>query len=236
MIEMLVITPVKDSAGTAVQTISAIHVAEGNHTHTVFNDFSTQDTKSVLEKCRAEFGIDLIHLEDVTATPSPNYDIVLQIAQKKALELGVPMVIVESDVIVKKDTLSKMLALSRECKQCGMIGAITTDERGEVNFPYLKFRNETEAVVDTQHSLSFCCTLLTTAFLRKFSFGELRKDKDWYDVSISRKSVELGFRNYIATTIPVVHKPHSSRPWKQLKYTNPVKYYFKKIIGRRDRI
>ena len=35
---------------------------------------------------------------------------------------------------------------------------------------------------------------------------------------------------------PVLHKPHSSRPWKQLKYKNPLLYYWRKLTQRRDKI
>ena len=157
-------------------------------------------------------------------------------AQKRALELNVPLVIVESDVIIKKDTLDKMHELSQSLTVCGMLGAVTTDESGQINFPYLNFKNEKQPIADTSHSLSFCCTLLTPDLLRSFSFLELSREMDWYDVFISHKSKKLGYKNYLVTTLPVIHKPHSSRPWKQLKYTNPIKYYFNKLIKRKDRI
>ena len=236
MPDLLVITPVKDSIDTTLETISAIHDAEGDHRHLIFNDYSTPETKAVLEKNQAISDFELIHLEDLTDTPSPNYKLVLQVAQEKALELKVPLVIVESDVIIQKNTFRRMLELSRQLKQCGMLGAVTTDEQGEINFPYLNFKNKKSAIVDTTHSLSFCCTLLTPDLLNNFSFQELSSEKDWYDVFISRKSRSLGFRNYLAITLPVVHKPHSSRPWKLLKHTNPVKYYFHKLVKRKDRI
>lgn len=233
---MLVITPVKDSLDTTLQTIKAVHEAEGNHHHIIYNDFSTPETKAILEKKQAEFGYELVNLEDITQTPSPNYRLVLQIAQQKAIDMNMPLVIIESDVIIRKDTLTRMLELSTQLKQCGMLGAITTDEQGAVNFPYLNFKNEKAEIADTSHSLSFCCTLLTTDMLKSFSFKELSSEKDWYDVFISRKSKSLGFHNYLATSLPVIHKPHSSRPWKQLKYTNPVKYYFRKFMNKKDRI
>lgn len=236
MPDMLVITPVKDSLDTTLQTIKAVHEAEGNHHHIIYNDFSTPETKAILEKNQAEFGYELVNLEDITQTPSPNYRLVLQIAQQKAIDMNMPLVIIESDVIIRKDTLTRMLELSRQLKQCGMLGAITTDEQGAVNFPYLNFKNEKAEIADTSHSLSFCCTLLTTDMLKSFSFKELSSEKDWYDVFISRKSKSLGFHNYLATSLPVIHKPHSSRPWKQLKYTNPVKYYFRKFMNKKDRI
>ncbi|HKJ42715.1 MAG TPA: glycosyltransferase [Sunxiuqinia sp.] len=236
MPKTLVITPVKDSIATTLQTIEAINQCKGDHRHVVYNDFSTAENRKILEETQKKLGFELVHLKDVTNTPSPNYNLVLQMAQQKALDLKLPLVIVESDVIVKKDTLEKMFDLSSELEKCGMLGAITTDESGQINFPYLNFKGEKQEIADTSHSLSFCCTLLSFDLLTSFSFNELSREKDWYDVFISRKSKLLGFKNYLVTTLPVVHKPHSSRPWKQLKYTNPIKYYFNKVIKRKDRI
>ncbi|MGE4586983.1 MAG: hypothetical protein AB7D05_06535 [Mangrovibacterium sp.] len=205
MPELLVVTPVKDSIGTTLQTIRAIHEADGDHRYIVFNDFSTTETRTILEKNQATLDFEMINLEDLTNTPSPNYHITLQKAQQLALEMDVPLVLVESDVIIKKDTLTRMLELSRQQKNCGMLGAVTTDEQGKINFPYLNFKHEKSAIADTSHSLSFCCTLLTTGLLKSFSFRELSTGKDWYDVYISRKSRSLGFRNYLLLMLPVIH-------------------------------
>ncbi|MBT6766855.1 MAG: glycosyltransferase family 2 protein, partial [Prolixibacteraceae bacterium] len=60
--------------------------------------------------------------------------------------------------------------------------------------------------------------------------------KDWFDVFISRQSKKSGFNNYLAKGIEVLHLPHSSRPWKNLKYTKPALYYLKKYLYKRDRI
>ena len=236
MPDLLVITPVKDSIETTLQTARAIHEAQGNHQHIVFNDFSAEKTKKLLGQNKEIYGYELVHLEDITQTPSPNYRLVLQIAQQKALEMNVPLAIVESDVMIGKDTLEKLLEISKSYPECGMAGAVTTDEQGNINFPYLNFKNEKTPIADTSHSLSFCCTLLTQKLLKSFSFQELSSEKDWFDVFISKKSRSLGFHNYLALNLPVIHTPHSSRPWKFLKYTNPIKYYFNKFIGRKDRI
>lgn len=236
MPEILVVTPVKDSIKTTLQTIRAVHEADGDHRYLVFNDFSTPETRSILEENQTKLNFELINLEDLTNTPSPNYHITLQKAQQTALEMNVPLVLVESDVIIKKHTLVQMLEFSRQYPDCGMLGAVTTDPQGKVNFPYLRFKHEKKDVIDTCHSLSFCCTLLTTDLLKRFSFTGLSTEKDWYDVFISRKSRSLGFRNYLVMTLPVIHQPHSSRPWKLLKYRNPVKYYFNKFVKRKDRI
>lgn len=236
MFEALVITPVKDSIETTLETIRSVHSSNIQVKHLIFNDFSTDESTQLLTKNAESYGFELINLKDITSTPSPNYRLVLNMSQQKAIEMNVPLIIIESDVEVKDNTIAELIKLSKTSKKCGMIGSVTTDRNGQVNFPYLNFRNEKRAIVDTNHSLSFCCTLLSPELLKSFSFNELSSEKHWYDVYISRKSKQLGFKNYLAMNLPAIHKPHSSRPWKQLKYSNPIKYYFLKILKKRDKI
>jgi len=236
MYEALVITPVKDSLKTTIETIQSIHQSEGNYLYCIYNDFSTEETTIKLKQIQEQFNFDLINLADLTDTPSPNYRLVLRMAQNKALELNVPLIIIESDVEVKPTTFKELIRHSNELPKAGMVAAITIDREGKINFPYLNFKSTKKNIIKTRHSLSFCCTLLTTDLLKQYDFKTLSTEKHWYDVSISRKSVQLGLNNYLVTTLQVLHKPHSSRPWKQLKYQNPIKYYFKKLINRLDRI
>ncbi len=236
MFEALVITPVKDSIQTTLETIRSIHQSTTPVQHIIYNDFSTPENTQILKEQQTQYGFELINLEDITNTPSPNYRLVLNLAREKALAMNLPLIIVESDVEVAPATLGKLVELSKTQQQCGMVGSVTTDTFGKVNFPYLNFKNQTKDIIDTSHSLSFCCTLLSVDFMNQFSFSELSAEKHWYDVYISRRSKQLGFRNYLAMNLPVVHKPHSSRPWKQLKYTNPLKYYFLKFTKKRDKI
>jgi hypothetical protein len=236
MYEALVITPVKDSWRTTIETIRSICDSNGHFYYCVFNDFSTDETTLRLENAKEQYNFELINLQDYTNTPSPNYRLVLQMAQQKALELNLPLIIVESDVEVKKHTLQELIRHSEELEECGMVGAVTTDYEGQINFPYLKFKSSKQKIIQTKHSLSFCCTLLTSALLKQYDFKSLSSEKHWYDVSISRKSIQLGLSNYIVISLGVLHKPHSSRPWKQLKYRNPIKYYYQKLVKKLDRI
>lgn len=236
MYEALVITPVKDSLNTTIETIQSIHQSEGNFLYCIFNDFSTENTTQRLKQIKDQYTFELINLSDFTNTPSPNYRLVLQMAQNKALELNIPLIIIESDVEVKPTTFRQLINHSKELPKTGMVAAITIDGEGKINFPYLKFKSARKEVIKTRHSLSFCCTLLTVELLKQYSFHTLSAEKHWYDVSISRKSAQLGLHNYIITNLKVLHKPHSSRPWKQLKYQNPIKYYFKKLVNGLDRI
>ncbi|MGM0619616.1 MAG: glycosyltransferase family A protein [Bacteroidota bacterium] len=236
MSEAIVITPVKNSPHTTLKTIEAICHSGCEIDYYVFNDFSEKPTKELLEKTREKLNFNLIHLEDVTTNPSPNYKLVLQMAQEKALKKNLPLIIIESDVIIKHDTITELLKINETSKNPGLVGAITVDKKGHYNFPYNFEKKKSDEIVNTSHSLSFCCTLLSVPFLSSFSFTELSQKKDWFDVSISRQSKKMGFNNYLAKGVRVLHLPHSSRPWKNLKYSNPFLYYFKKITQKRDRI
>lgn len=236
MPEAIIITPVKDSLETTMLTIDAISKSKGDFKHYVYNDFSQAKTKHSLEKAKTNFSFELIHLEDVTDTPSPNYKLVLKMAQAIALENKCPLIIVESDVIVQPNTFTELLDITNTHDSTGIVGAITVDKKGKYNFPYTFEKIKTREIIDTSHSLSFCCTLLTPPFLKKFDFHLLPDKKDWYDVFTSRQSKKLGFHNYLAKGIEVLHLPHSSRPWKNLKYKNPILYYFRKYLKKRDRI
>lgn len=236
MYEALVITPVKDSLETTTETIQSIRNSDGKFQYCIFNDFSTNENTNALKLLSIRHNFELINLAEITDTPSPNYRLVLQLAQKKALELGIPLIIIESDVEVKSNTLSELIRQSQNLPDCGMVAAITKDTEGKINFPYLNFKSTKKETIKTRHSLSFCCTLLTPDLLKQYDFQTLSAEKHWYDVSISRKSIQLGLNNYLLVSHSVLHKPHSSRPWKQLKYKNPIKYYYQKLIKRLDRI
>ena len=113
---------------------------------------------------------------------------------------------------------------------------MTTDEDGLINYPYLHARGRENQIYPEKKHCSFCCSLLTPKFLGQFDFGQLDPTKNWYDVIISHEALRAGFRNYLFTTLPVWHRPHGSRPWKQLKYKNPLKYYWLKFTKGLDKI
>lgn len=226
-----IIMPVKDSLETAEQAIRAI-VTSG-YTLTVFDDYSTAENAARLDTLHDELGIAVVHISEHVDHPSPNYRWVLQEAQRKAIATNKNLVIIESDVIIKEDTIQKMEAAVRA--GVGMVAAVTTDEAGEVNFPY-EYARKIKTDGRCEKRFSFCCTLLTNAFLKAYDFEQLDPSKSWYDVTISHMSVKMGFENILQITNPVLHKPHSSRPWKQLKYTHPLRYYWRKLIYGRDKI
>jgi len=236
MIDALVITPVKDSIQTTLKTIESISTSEGKFEFIIFNDFSNAETKSSLETNSRIYNYELVNIEDYTTNPPPNYRLILQLAQQKALEKEIPLIIVESDVIVTKNILKELISISESNGKSGLVGAITVNEKNEYNFPYTFEKKKSTEVVNAKHSMSFCCTLITVPLLMKFSFKNLPEKKDWFDVHISRQSKKYGFVNLLAKNLEVFHQPHSSRPWKKLKYENPVLYYLEKYLKKRDRI
>jgi len=226
-----IIMPVKDAAEMAEQAIRA--VVSSGHNLCVYDDFSTSETAARLDALQEELGIEVIHLSACTDHPSPNYRMVLIEAQRVCLETGKHLVIIESDVIVRPETVTRLVeAITPET---GMVAAVTTDADGRINFPYEYARGmKTDGACKKR--LSFCCTLLTQPLLAAYDMNQLDSTKNWYDVHISHVSREKGFCNILQISNPVVHMPHSSRPWKQLKYTNPLLYYWRKLTQGRDKI
>lgn len=232
-----IIMPVKDSIEIAEKAIRSLVM--GGHTVCVYDDNSLTENANRLDELSEELHITVVHISDLTNHPSPNYRLVLQLAEQEALATNRHLVIVESDVIIKVDTLNRMLEEVQE--GVGMVAAVTVDEDGKYNFPYhylrrWRYRWCGKKTIATKKRFSFCCTLLTNELLRKADFQLLDPTKNWYDVTISHWSVALGLRNLLMLENPVLHLPHSSRPWKRLKYTNPMLYYWRKITQKKDRI
>ena len=232
-----IIMPVKDSIVIAERAIRAI--VESGYALCVYDDNSLPENAQRLDDMAAEMNIQVVHISTLTDHPSPNYRLVLQLARQEALDTGRHLVIVESDVIIKANTLDRMLEEVQE--GVGMVAAVTVDEEGRYNFPYhylhrLRYRFLSNKTINTKKRFSFCCTLLTNELLKKADFQQLDPTKNWYDVTISHWSIALGLRNLLMLGNPVLHLPHSSRPWKRLKYTHPLRYYWRKITQRLDKI
>ena len=238
MSKLIIITPVKDSIDTSLQTIQSVHqsLVAVPYEYIIYNDLSTAENTRILEDNNTKFGYKLVNLKDIVQTASPNYRTSLRLAQKEALVNQSGLLIIESDVVVQPDTIQKLYEKSLEDNRCGMIAAVTVDKNGEINFPYLYAKGKQNRELKTHKRLSFCCTLLSYNLLKEIDFALLNEKKSWYDVFVSHQSKKLGFTNYLLTCLPVLHQPHSSRPWKQLKYTNPLKYYWLKYTKGLDKI
>ena len=235
-----IITPVKDSIASTLETAEAILSSEirSPFTYTIYNDFSTPENTAALEKFVAQQDgrMRLVNLADITSHPSPNYLLVLQTTQQLALEEGADLIIIESDVVVRPDTIQALADSAAARPDCGIAASVTVDDQGKINYPYEYARgHEGESFAVKKHC-SFCCSLLTNNLLKAYDFHTLNPEKHWFDVTISQQSRALGFTNYLFANLPVIHRPHASRPWKQLKYTNPLKYYLIKFTKGFDKI
>ena len=233
-----IITPVKDSIDSTIQTIEALmaSVTDVNFHYTIYNDFSTEQTTTLLKEYSKRYNFELVNLCDITDHPSPNYLLVLQTAQRRAIEQDADLLIVESDVLVAPDTIEKLVQGAAARKDCGIAASVTVDDQGEINYPYGYAKGHEGETYAVEKHCSFCCSLLTNALLRSYDFNLLDPEKHWFDVHISHISRAAGFNNYLFCDAPVIHRPHSSRPWKQLKYTNPLKYYWRKFFKKFDKI
>ncbi len=233
-----IITPVKDAIDSTLETVQAILSSQLKvpFTYTLYNDFSTQENTCRLQQAATQLGFNLVNLSDLTAHPSPNYLLVLQRERHACIDEDAALLIVESDVVVKPDTLQGLWDGACQHPDAGIVAAVTVDEQGRINYPYSFMAGHENEVVDSKRHCSFCCSLLTPTLLRKIDFDDLDGTKNWFDVTISHLALKAGLRNYIHCTLPVLHKPHASRPWKALKYKNPIKYYWLKWTRGYDKI
>jgi hypothetical protein len=233
----ILITPVKDSLKTTREVIHSLRSDNTEIPYFIFDDYSSRETRRWLEENSDRYAYKIISLEKHIRKSSPNYRTTLILAGKMALENDSHLAIVESDVYANHETIASLNQMAEELTDAGLVGAVTVDNSGEINFPYnYATAIDKPLIFASAKSVSFCCTILTNQLLQKFDFNELPQNMDWFDVFISKKSRQMGFSNYVVKSLPVVHRPHSSRPWKHLKYTNPVLYYLKKMVKRRDRI
>ncbi len=233
-----IITPVKDSIESTLETVRAVLSSQISvpFTYTLYNDFSTPENTARLQEESQRMGFRLVNLSDLTTHPSPNYLLVLRRERLECMAEDVGLLIVESDVTVAADTLQGLWDEAVTRSDVGIAAAVTVDAQGQINYPYQHLQGMENQVIDSRKHCSFCCSLLTPELMRRVDFDELDSTKNWFDVTISHRALEAGLHNYVATTLPVVHRPHSSRPWKQLKYKNPLKYYWIKWTRGFDKI
>ncbi len=233
-----IITPVKDSIDSTMETAKAVMAStlDVPFSYTIYNDFSTAENTQRLEQEAATVGYTLQNLSELTDTPSPNYLLVLRRERLRCIEENCALVIVESDVTVRPETMQGLVNGMRTLDTPGMVCSATVNEQGEINYPYEFAKKLKKQENATRHHCSFCCSLLTPELLRRVDFEQLDSTKNWFDVTISHLALQSGLCNYVCTNLPVLHRPHGSRPWKQLKYTNPIKYYWLKFTKGLDKI
>ena len=226
-----IIIPIKDSLQIAERALRALK----GHPVTIWNDNSTAENTQLLHSLAEELGFECIDVATLTNHPSPNYLLLLRLMRQRAISNNHHLIVVESDVIVTDSSIARMVDIAQR-QNIGMVAAVTHNDNGKVNFPYEYAQKYSIGAIETRKRLSFCCTLMTVEMLQRVDFDQLNPEKDWFDVTITRLSRENGFTNILLTDAPVRHYPHSSRPWKQLKYTNPLRYYWRKIFYAKDKI
>lgn len=234
MKELHIFTPVKNSIETTLDTIDAVLASKITipHHYTIYNDFSTSENTTLLEKkCAETGGFTLVNISDITSHPSPNYNLVLQMAQRDALKRDAGILIIESDVTMGENTIQSLFDETLKRPNCGLAASVTVNEQGFPNYPYEYAREYKDDVVDCKEIFSFSFTILTPLLLNTIDFTSLDPKKNWYDAILTKKSLSLGFNNYLFNNLPVLHRPHSSRPWRTIKENNPLKYYWMKYTG-----
>lgn len=226
-----IIIPIKDSLQIAERALRALK----GHPVTIWNDNSTAENTQLLHSLAEALGFECIDVATLTNHPSPNYLLLLRLMRQRAISNNHHLIVVESDVIVTDSSIARMVDIAQQ-ENIGMVAAVTHDDHGKVNFPYEYAQKYSIGAIETRKRLSFCCTLMTVEMLQRVDFDQLNPEKDWFDVTITRLSREQGLTNILLTDSPVRHYPHSSRPWKQLKYTHPLRYYWRKIFHGQDKI
>ena len=149
-----------------LQTVEAIVASDFQmpFTYTVYNDFSTEENTAKLQDASEKLGFELVNLAEITDHPSPNYLLVLQMAQQRAIEAEAGLIIVESDVVVKKNTLQALFNGAAERADCGIAAAVTVDEKGEINYPYLFAKGKEKPGVSGEKALQFLLFLADIEF------------------------------------------------------------------------
>ena len=180
MKQIHIITPVKDSIELTLQTIESVLASQCQvpiH-YTVYNDFSTPANSARLAEAATRLGFELVNLSALTDHPSPNYLLVLQMAQQRAIAEEAGLVIVESDVVVKPHTLQALFDGAQQQSNCGIAAAVTVDEQEQINYPYLYAKGKENRVCAEKKHLSFCCSLLTLDFLKAIDLNMLDTTKN----------------------------------------------------------
>ena len=184
--ELHIIMPVKDSIETVREALTCLYASTDlNWRFTLYNDYSTPENTEALKQLSEHYEFELVNWAERTKHPSPNYRFTLIDAQRKALQEQADLLIIESDVLIRRDTIARIRTARQD--RVGMVAAITHDEQDKVNFPYKYAALWRKKPTFTIKRFSFCCTLLTKASLPTYPFAELNTEKNWSDVDIRRR-------------------------------------------------
>ena len=91
-----IITPVKDSIDSTLETMRAVldSALTMPYTYTIYNDNSTPENTARLHAEAEKMGVKVVYLSDLTDDPSPNYLFVLRRCQQECLAADAGLLIV----------------------------------------------------------------------------------------------------------------------------------------------
>ena len=130
----------------------------------MYNDFSTEENTKRLEEASKELNFRLVNLSDITTHPSPNYLLVLQRSQQEAIAADAGLLIVESDVVVRKDTLQELYDGAAARTGCAIAAAVTVDENGVINYPYLHAKGNEARCIRKRNTVASAVHCLHRSF------------------------------------------------------------------------
>ena len=113
-----IITPVKDSIELTLQTAEAILKSDFTvpFHYTIYNDFSTDENTKQLKEASLKMGFELVNLSEITSHHFSQLFAGAPDGTKRGHSAEAGLLIVESDVIVKKHTLQSLLMVRRLAK------------------------------------------------------------------------------------------------------------------------
>jgi hypothetical protein len=228
----LVVMPVRDSLSQCQQSIKAFR-QHYDMPLWVYDDNSQEQTREWLQAHQTLFQYTLFTVSALTPNPPPNYGFVLRHVLQNVHTVftdPVAIILLESDVqILHAHTLPALLQHIQLPEMApSLVAAATIDTLGQVNYPYHRQRValHKKPILSLRH-VSFCCTVLSPLLCEKLQKAKWPR-RTWYDLWVSSFCRHKGGMVLLDATYPVRHSPHSSRPWKQKKYINPISYYIKR--------
>lgn len=202
-------------------------------TYTVYNDFSTEENTHRLEEAARQWNFVWSTYQTWPTTPLPTiYWCYKQ--HKRSHRSRCRITDCGIGCYCQKNTLQSLYngALQQNNAELQQLWQ-PMKRRNQLPLPT---RQGTENQVYPEKSIAASAVHYSPRTAESIWLQTLDPSKNWYDVTISHESLKRGFQNYLFTTLPVWHRPHSSRPWKQLKYKNPLKYYWLKYTKGLDKI
>ncbi|MDR1682107.1 MAG: hypothetical protein LBS25_01770 [Candidatus Symbiothrix sp.] len=200
--------------------------------YTVYSACIEDEQNRKLTKLAGEHHFKMAQLNDKTSAPNIQLTQILQHAQKKAMNAGVPLLVVWPEVLVAKDTIQELFEYGRMMERSGLISAIVRDAKGNIAQPHSFAMSYNRGIVPTHHNVGLFCALFTSRLLAIIDFTDLPDTKESFEAKISKRSRRLGFKNYMITTSSVEWTPKRGRYTLLQEDMNWLKYQWFKLVKR----